>query len=191
MSDQRDPADGLRAADTDREQVAEALREALGQGRLDMGEFSERLDRLYRTRTYGELRPLLADLPAESAGAPVVAGESVEIRRRGSRIERVGRWAVPRRLRVDSVAAPVVLDFSSARIGGNRVDIELAVRYGPTTLILPAGATADISEVDVRWAGSRSRVPNDPVPGAVHFRVTGLQVAAPLRVRYRSRFARR
>ncbi|MFH8986610.1 DUF1707 domain-containing protein [Streptomyces sp. NPDC017940] len=56
--------DRLRASDADRERVADVLREALAEGRLDMEEFGERLDAAYRARTYGELAPLTRDLPA-------------------------------------------------------------------------------------------------------------------------------
>lgn len=54
----------LRASDADRERVAEVLRDALAEGRLDMAEFEERLEHTYRARTYGELAPITRDLPA-------------------------------------------------------------------------------------------------------------------------------
>lgn len=43
----------LRASDADRERVAEVLRDALAEGRLDMAEFEERLELTYKARTYG------------------------------------------------------------------------------------------------------------------------------------------
>ena len=45
----------LRAADQDREAIADALREQHLAGRLDTDEFQERLDRCYAAKTYGEL----------------------------------------------------------------------------------------------------------------------------------------
>ncbi|MFC5921965.1 DUF1707 SHOCT-like domain-containing protein [Micromonospora vulcania] len=53
----------MRAADADREAVADRLRAALGEGRLDLHEYDERLQRAYAARTYAELDVLLADLP--------------------------------------------------------------------------------------------------------------------------------
>ena len=53
----------LRAADVDREAVAELLSDALAKGRLDIVEFGERLDRAFAARTVGELVALSADLP--------------------------------------------------------------------------------------------------------------------------------
>ncbi|MGV9878315.1 DUF1707 SHOCT-like domain-containing protein [Streptomyces sp. NPDC003006] len=57
----------LRASDADRERVAEVLRDAMAEGRLDMTEFEERLDAAYKARTYGELEPITRDLPAHGA----------------------------------------------------------------------------------------------------------------------------
>ena len=56
--------DGMRAADDDRQRVADALRTALNEGRLDLHEYDERLQLAYAAKTYGDLDPLLADLPA-------------------------------------------------------------------------------------------------------------------------------
>ena len=57
----------LRASDSDREQVAERLRVATGEGRLSTDELEERLGALYAARTYGELDTLTADLPVSSS----------------------------------------------------------------------------------------------------------------------------
>lgn len=61
----------MRAADDDRQAVADQLRVAVDEGRLDLHEYDERLHRAYTAKTYGELDVLLADLPVGSA--PVVA----------------------------------------------------------------------------------------------------------------------
>lgn len=53
----------LRAGDTDRERVAERLRTALDEGRLNLHEYDERLRDAYAAKTYAELDTLLADLP--------------------------------------------------------------------------------------------------------------------------------
>lgn len=58
-----DGRDRMRAADADREVVADRLRAALGEGRLDLHEYDERLQRAYGATTYAELEALLADLP--------------------------------------------------------------------------------------------------------------------------------
>ncbi|MGI5523941.1 DUF1707 SHOCT-like domain-containing protein [Micromonospora sp. CA-259024] len=58
-----DGQDGMRAADADRAAVADRLRVALDEGRLDLYEYDERLQRAYAARTYADLEALIADLP--------------------------------------------------------------------------------------------------------------------------------
>ncbi len=53
----------MRASDADRERVAERLRSAAGEGRLLTEELEERLETLFRSRTYPELDAIVADLP--------------------------------------------------------------------------------------------------------------------------------
>jgi len=60
------PEPTLRASDAEREHHAELLREHAAQGRLTVDELDERLDRVYASRTLGELVPVVADLPAPS-----------------------------------------------------------------------------------------------------------------------------
>lgn len=55
--------DEMRAADSDREAVADKLKKALDEGRLDIGEYDVRLQQTYAAKTYGDLDGLLADLP--------------------------------------------------------------------------------------------------------------------------------
>ena len=55
--------DEMRAADADRQAVADHLKTALDEGRLELHEYDERLQRAYAAKTYGDLRDLLDDLP--------------------------------------------------------------------------------------------------------------------------------
>ena len=66
--------DEMRAGDSDRQAVADKLKQALDEGRLDLGEYDERLQKTYGAKTYGDLNGLLDDLPA-SAPAPRPAAE--------------------------------------------------------------------------------------------------------------------
>jgi hypothetical protein len=58
----------VRAADADREAIADRLRVAAGEGRIDLAELDERLDRAYLAKTHGELEVLVADLPRQPPG---------------------------------------------------------------------------------------------------------------------------
>jgi len=55
----------LRAADADREQLVDVLKEAFAEGRLSQVEYTERMERAYTAKTYGELAALAADLPSQ------------------------------------------------------------------------------------------------------------------------------
>jgi hypothetical protein len=59
----------LRASDADRERIAERLRNAASEGRLLAEELEQRLDAAFSARTYGELDPLVADLPEKGLPA--------------------------------------------------------------------------------------------------------------------------
>ena len=64
----------MRAADADRQAVADKLRTALDEGRLDLHEYDERLQQTYAAKTYGDLDQLLTDLPNAAPVAVPVAG---------------------------------------------------------------------------------------------------------------------
>jgi hypothetical protein len=53
----------IRLSDAERERVVIQLRDALGEGRLDVDDFNTRLDMAYTAKTHGEVVPLTADLP--------------------------------------------------------------------------------------------------------------------------------
>jgi Flp pilus assembly protein TadB len=61
--------ESLRASDADRDRVTDRLREAAGEGRLEPDELEERVAAALRSRTYGELGRLVADLPRDGAGS--------------------------------------------------------------------------------------------------------------------------
>ena len=54
----------LRVSDADRQRVADLLREAAAEGRLELEELEERLERAYAAKVAADLVPLVADLPA-------------------------------------------------------------------------------------------------------------------------------
>ena len=60
----------LRASDADRDAVAERLRQAAVEGRLEPHELEERLHTALRARTYAELDRLVEDLPRRAAPRP-------------------------------------------------------------------------------------------------------------------------
>jgi hypothetical protein len=61
----------LRAADADRQAVADRLRRAHDEGRLGFADYDDRLGRAYAAVSYADLDGLVADLPAAPPPAPV------------------------------------------------------------------------------------------------------------------------
>ena len=55
--------DEMRVGDSERQAVADKLKSALDEGRLELHEYDERLQRTYAAKTYGDLDSLVTDLP--------------------------------------------------------------------------------------------------------------------------------
>lgn len=192
----------LRCSDVDRERVAEALREAAGDGRLTLSELEERLDATFRARTYGDLEPMTRDLPAgpyPAPGLPVPARPPARppipsgSRRPLARSERIttvlgderrgGRWEVPSRLEVGAFLGEVVLDFTEAIVRHREIVVQVAAVLGSVTLVVPDG-------IDVRMdpglsiMGERKHRLGGPVtPGGPVYRVRGFVVLGEITVR--------
>jgi Domain of unknown function (DUF1707) len=87
----------MRAGDADRQAVADRLHGALEEGRLDLHEYDERLQKAYAAKTYADLDGLLDDLPDTIAAdraqlAPYGAGPPSPAPRRGP--GPTARWLV-------------------------------------------------------------------------------------------------
>jgi hypothetical protein len=65
----------MRAADDDRERVAEMLRTAHGEGRLTQDELLERVDATYEARTFRELDHVIEDLPVQRNPGSALTGK--------------------------------------------------------------------------------------------------------------------
>ncbi|WP_199549539.1 DUF1707 domain-containing protein [Streptomyces sp. N35] len=182
----------LRASDADRERVAEVLRDALAEGRLDMEEFEERLDSVYKARTYGDLEPLTRDLPgagqavapvpfapAQPAGGPDwparIGGEATS--RGGVAImagfQRKGMWTAPRRFNCFAFWGGGEIDLREASFEEREITVNCVAIMGGMNVIVPPGV-----EVVVRGFGimggfdhREEGVPGDP--GAPRVVLTG------------------
>ncbi|MEU8293538.1 DUF1707 domain-containing protein [Streptomyces pseudogriseolus] len=189
------PAPDLRASDADREQVAEVLREALAEGRLDMEEFEERLDAVYRARTYGELAPLTRDLPASGvAVAPAVsltkdpvagggwAGRIVGGDDSGtstwavavmSGFQRKGRWTAPRRFNAFAFWGGGEIDLREANFADREVVVNAVAIMGGIDVIVPPGVEVVVRGIGVMGGFDHREEGVPPEPGAPRVIVTG------------------
>src|SRR3954470_2144909 len=77
----------LRAADGDRQKIADQLKAALDEGRLSLHEYDDRVGRAYAARTYADLLGLVDDLPRPGVSAAEVAAKrQADARRAGRRL---------------------------------------------------------------------------------------------------------
>ncbi|MGV9250822.1 DUF1707 SHOCT-like domain-containing protein [Streptomyces sp. NPDC003697] len=187
-----DDAPQLRASDADRDRVADILRDALAEGRLDMAEFEVRLEVAYRARTYGELTPLTVDLPASGAAVPVVSlrkdpaeggtwadrivgggGSSAWAVAVMSGFQRKGRWTVPKLFRSFAFWGGGEIDLREAYFADREVEINCVAIMGGVQVIVPPGVEVVVRGVGVMGGFDHREegVPGDP--GAPRVIVTG------------------
>ena len=139
----------LRISDAERHQVAEILREAAGEGRLDLDELDTRLEATYAARTYADLVPITVDLPAHphpatpavrpaAASSLVVAGPAKESHLAiMSGFDRRGVWVVPEHLTVFCFWGGAELDLRQARFAAPECVITINAVMGGATVIVP------------------------------------------------------
>ncbi|MGW5369674.1 DUF1707 SHOCT-like domain-containing protein [Streptomyces sp. NPDC004009] len=188
-----DAVPDLRASDADRERVAEVLRDALAEGRLDMGEFEERLEATYQARTYGELAPITRDLPAGAAAAPAAVSFAKEPAERDgwagrivggegssaggfavlSGFERKGRWTVPKRFNCFAFMGGGEIDLREAYFADREVEINCVAVMGGVQVIVPPGVEVVVRGVGVMGGFEHPRDDGPPEPGAPRVIVGG------------------
>ncbi|MGV0853642.1 DUF1707 SHOCT-like domain-containing protein [Mycolicibacterium phlei] len=159
-------SDDLRVSDAERAEVRRQLEQAVGEGRLTLDEFTERIDAVLVARTRGELRRAVADLPA-------VASDVVELSDWLSSITRRGRWTVPSLIRLRTRVCDTTLDFTTAVLSSPVVTVEIDDYLSSTELILPDGATADMAQVSTVAADTSVKVPHGPRSSRLHVVVRG------------------
>jgi hypothetical protein len=145
---------GIRASDADRDRIADILREALAEGRLDSEEHSERIDSVYRAKTVAELEPLVRDLPAGGAGAPhgATSGTSPSAYGYGpedpnataenmiavfSSNTRKGRWRIGARTNAFALFGNIEIDLTEALFGQRTTVINATSIFGNVEVTVP------------------------------------------------------
>ncbi|MEV6791132.1 DUF1707 domain-containing protein [Streptomyces sp. NPDC051320] len=149
------PPVGIRASDADRDRVADILRDALAEGRLDADEHAERIDSVYRAKTLAELEPLVQDLPAVggrrepvggAAYAPADATDAAPVTAENliavfSSSTRKGRWRVGRRTNAFSLFGSVEIDLTEALFEQRLTVINATAIFGSVEVRVPENIT--------------------------------------------------
>lgn len=191
-----DPAQ-LRISDADRHQVAEFLREAAGEGRLDLDELDERLEATYGAKVYAELVPIVADLPgqlpaaAQRGGAPAVPqapGPAVPLPPGGflprhdtslavmSGQDRKGPWEVGPTHNAFTLMGGIILDLRQARFTSMEVVINANAVMGGIDIVVNQWTQVSVEGHGVMGGFEMSRSKIEPAigPGSPLVRVRGI-----------------
>jgi hypothetical protein len=138
----------ILASDAERERSIALLRDAVGEGRLTLEEFSERVGLAQAARTDQDLARLADDLPGDRAAASPPAAVSEAHRAFCSHLVRSGPWSLPPRSSWRSIFGTIDLDLRHARLAGRETVVEVYNLFGTVTMIVPEGV-----EVVVRGGG--------------------------------------
>ena len=193
----------MRASDSDRDRVADQLREALAEGRLSAEEHAERLDAVYQAKTYAELAPIVHDLPATggigppegapgASGGPIVrddlppphAGTPNIVAIFGG-AKRSGRWLVEPSTNVVAVFSGIELDLRQAVLSRREVTINIVAIMSGVNVTVPPGVRVVNSVAAI--LGDASVPPEETVdPDAPVIRLTGFALLSGVSVRRRA-----
>ena len=195
----------MRASDAERERIAEVLRDAVAEGRLDMEEFEERLDAAYKARTHAQLEPLVRDLPAPGAapgaaapGAVVapapLSADATGLAARDGWAERIGgtptsKWAVaimggfgrkgtwtaPRAFTAFALMGGGEIDLREARFEGREIVIRCFAFMGGIEVIVPPDLETHVSGIGI-MGGFDSSATDFGDPDAPRVVITGFTV---------------
>jgi hypothetical protein len=183
----------MRISDAERDQVAAILRDAAGEGRLDLEELDERLTAVYAAKTYGDLEPITRDLPGSTA-RPVAAPQGDRFGGTpGSRaafgimsgFQRKGAWVVPEEFTAVAFWGGGELDLREARFAAPVVKIQAFAVMGGMEVLVPEDAEVHVNGIGI-MGGFDHRASGVGAPGAPKIVITGLAFWGGISVKRRA-----
>ncbi|MBD0670662.1 DUF1707 domain-containing protein [Streptomyces sp. CBMA156] len=176
----------LRVSDADREKVAELLRDAYAEGRLDADEHAERIEAAYAAKTFGDLAPLTRDLPArplsfekpplnapQAPPQPPARQESPWVVAVFGGASRKGRWRVGSKLSAFAAFGGVEIDLGDAVFESPEVEITVMAMFGGVDVRVPENVSLHGSGIGL-FGGFDVREQTAADPYAPVVRVKGL-----------------
>ncbi|MCH1868129.1 DUF1707 domain-containing protein [Nocardioides sp. CFH 31398] len=192
-----------RVSDAERQQVAEVLRTAAGEGRLDLDELDERLESTWTAKTYADLVPVLVDLPEQAPTPPGAAvahpgsrsphgrnpataaavehGSSIGVL---SEQKRTGVWRVPPTHTATAVLGAVTIDLREAVFVERETVIQANAVLGAVEVYVDAETAVVVDGTPVLGdvTGVKDKVPADLHDGSPVVRVKGLAILGSVTV---------
>ena len=184
----------MRASNADRERFAKILHDAMAEGRLTVGELEERLDKVYAAKTFGELEPVIRDLPvalARPAAQPTPALGHPRIGGRGtsssaiaimSGSDRKGPWTIPPTFTALAVMGGVEIDLTQARFESRETVIQAFALMGGVEIRVPEDVTVHVTGGGF-MGGFENKVYTQGPPGSPVVRVTGFAMMGGVEVK--------
>lgn len=174
---ERDPR-LLRISHADRDEMVEILRDAAADGRLDVDELEDRVERALTARTFADLEPLTQDLPVAPPAPPTVHtpaptaqaapadGEVARWNLHGQRLRREGAWVVPRLIELDAHGGSARLDYTMAQLPeGGRSTLRISTHGGSVRLTVPPTIAVDLSGISTYGGRVRDNASRHMTPG--------------------------
>ncbi len=192
----------MRVSNDDRERVARVLHDAMAEGRLTVNELEERLDKVYSAKTFGDLEPLLRDLPvgnqARSLAVPTPALAPVTSNRIGGRgtssnaiaimsgTDRKGVWTVPPTFTSFALMGGVEIDLTEARFEDAETTIQAFAFMGGIDIYVPDDIVVQVNGTGFMGAfENHAQNQAQPRPGAPLVKITGLALMGGVDVKPR------
>ncbi|MFC6286168.1 DUF1707 domain-containing protein [Nocardioides sp. GCM10027113] len=185
----------MRVSDADRHRVADILREAAGEGRLDLEELDERLESTYAAKTYADLVPITADLPVRHDDHPPVprpqpAGPLVPAARHDSSVailggcSRKGVWEVGPTHTAFAFCGGVDIDLREARFTSRETVINANAIWGGVDIYVNEWTNVVVEGVGIMGAfeQGRDKVAPQLRPDSPTIRVKGIALMAGVTV---------
>ena len=182
----------MRISDAERHEVADVLRRAAGEGRIDLAELDERLEAAYAAKTYADLVPITADLPAtRPAGAQPAPARPVAGYDRSfalmSETRRIGPWRVGAEHSAGAVMGSVTLDLREATFDAAETHLRVAAVMGEVKIVVNPQTVVRLEGIPVMGEFKDSGGADETTASSPVVRVTGLALMGSVTVKRRPR----
>lgn len=190
----------MRVSNDDRERIARVLNDAMAEGRLTVNELEERLDKVYAAKTFGDLEPLVRDLPigGRTPQLPMPAAAPALPTRIGGRgtssaavavmsgAVRKGVWTVPPTFTSFAMMGGVEIDLTEARFEDAETTIQAYAIMGGIEIYVPEDVTVQVNGIGFMGAfESRVGESGQARAGVPHVKINGLALMGGVEVKRR------
>jgi hypothetical protein len=165
----------LRASDAERQKIADRLNVAVGEGRLTLEEFSDRVGSAYAARTHRELERLVTDLPATTGQSAIVvdaqlvpaASTQAPLDIKIGAIKKLGRWRLKKDNAMGVAIGPIKLDLRGADLAAREITLSARTVVGAIKVWVPNGVRVEVegtTAVGTRTVAESNLPPDLDVP---------------------------